>query len=185
MKYLEQTRETYCFNYYKEKNQQIFTVLIFFCLLASLAFETWVLCFVDTIDFLFIPEISIFMTHLMVILCIVYFVFGLFVLNQYNQVEMRQRIDKFGVETKLEVMFTLVTIDLIFCTFTSLSSVLCLFLKRMKTAYLYNNIAFLGSTSILACLKSFLLYITYRLHPDIFMRDFTKKVNRYRLQRCP
>ena len=104
MENIEQTRDTSCFSYYNKGRQQVFAISICISLILTIMFETWALCWIERINFSVLPEFSLFITHFMAILCAVYSIFGFFILNQYNQTELSQRIDKFGVKTKLEVV---------------------------------------------------------------------------------
>eukprot|EP00866_Antonospora_locustae_P001269 jgi/Antlo1/1269/1687 len=101
----------------------------------------------------------------MAVLCASYAVFALIVLNHYNQVELRQRVDKFGVETKLDVLSLLVAIDLVISVVVSVNSTAKMVLSRIIRRHNRDDVLFVVNEWFFVILNGAFLCTTYALRP--------------------
>lgn len=179
---IEQTSNSEFFCFYSKMKQQLFAVMMYVSFVVAIMFETFVFYRMNNIEFVVLRRFTIFTIHMAVIFCVSYAIFGLFVLNHCNQLELRQRIDKFGVERKLETMFVLVCIDLFFSLFATINSGVTSGIVCAKTGRLYQNLSFSIMTLSLAFTNFCVLYVTYILHPDMLGRKSRDELERYRAQ---
>lgn len=160
----KQTRDTATFSYHNRGKQQILAGLICAALAATVVLETC--CLWKTgLGFALFPGFSLFLTHVMAFLCAVYSVYGLIVLNHYNQVELRQRIDKFGVETKLDVLSVLVMVDLVLSVVVSANSSAKLLHSWMTLKHSKDDMLFVINEWFFVFLNSMFLWTICGLRP--------------------
>lgn len=160
----KQTRETATFSYHNRGKQQILAGLVCTALAATIVLETCCL-WKSGLVFAFFPELSLFLAHLMAVLCASYAVFALVVLNHYNQVELRQRVDKFGVETKLDVLSLLVAIDLVISVIVSVNSSAKMARAWMARRRDRDDVLFVVNEWFFVILNCAFLWTTYALRP--------------------
>lgn len=160
----KQTRETATFSYQNRGKQQILAGLICTALAATIVLETC--CLWKTgLGFALFPELSLFLAHLMAVLCASYAMFALIVLNHYNQVELRQRIDKFGLETKLDVLSLLVAIDLVISVVISVNSSAKMIHSWMARRKSKDDLLFVANGWFFVILNGAFLWTVYALRP--------------------
>lgn len=96
---------------------QFFALILLVSLFNCIIYETWFVIFAKTASKDFLYTYSVMLTHLSTILIISTFIVALICLNHINMIELRQRIDKFGVESKLEAILLLLVIDTVIISF--------------------------------------------------------------------
>ncbi|KAL0265692.1 UNVERIFIED_CONTAM: hypothetical protein PYX00_011406 [Menopon gallinae] len=150
--------------YHNRGKQQVLAGLICTALAATIVLETFHLWKKGLVFALF-PELSLFLAHVMAALCAVYAVFGLIVLNHYNQVELRQRIDKFGVETKLDVLSLLVAIDLVLSVVVSVNSTTKLLHFWARLRHNKDDVLFVINEWFFVLMNGAFLWTVFALRP--------------------
>ncbi|RVD90719.1 hypothetical protein TUBRATIS_28460 [Tubulinosema ratisbonensis] len=172
MEYFKKTGSIPIHSYNKLWLNQSFTILQITSLVEVILYEAWFFVFAKNKPSNFLTQFSLILSHISSILIISTVVVALIYMNHVNMIESRQRIDKFGVDTKLEAVLWMTLIDSFFNFFIFVKGIIfnSLYLeKEMFFFYIFFHL-------FINFINLFLIYI---LHEDLFNFKEKRKIKEF------